>query len=147
MERYAYNLDIKFLNPEDAEEFYQETSNLIEWLAEYYDDNKIVLPSFYEQSFNRNSLIRELLEEIEFWEDNELPTVELDDTVSINSYTESFVIFLSEISEKYIISEIEIQELITDEDKDMEIPLDDDEYSISNEDFYEDNSFNELNEY
>ncbi len=147
MERYAYNLDIKFLNPEDAEEFYQETSNLIEWLYEYYDDDKIILPNFYNQNFNKNSLIRELLEEIEFWENNELPTVELDDTVSINSYTESFVIFLSEISEKYIIDEIEIQELITDEDKDMEISFNDDEYTVSNEDFYEDNSFNELNEY
>jgi len=147
MERYAYNLDIRFLNPEDAEEFYRETSNLIEWLSEYYDDSKMDLPNFYNQNFNKNSLVRELLEEIEFWENNELPTIEFDDTIIINSYTESFVIFLSEIAEKYPIEEIEIQELISDEDKDMEIPFDDDEYSVSNEDFYEDSSFNELNDY
>jgi len=147
MEQYAYSLDIKFSNPEDAEKFYQETSNLIEWLFEYYDDNKIDLPNFYNKNFKKLSLIREILEEIEYWENHELPTVELDDTLVVKSYTETFVIFLSEIAEGYEIEEIDIQELISDEDKDMEIPFDDDEYTVSNEDFYEDNSFNELNDY
>jgi len=147
MEQYSYYLDITFLETESAEDFYNETSNLIEWLSEYYDDAKIDLPNFFKRDFKRNTLIKETLEEIEFWETNELPVIELDSNFTIKLYTETFAIFLSEIAENYGIEEIDLQELISGEDKEMEIPFDDDEYTISNEEFYEDNSFNDLNEY
>jgi len=147
MEQYSYYLDIRFSDVEKAEHFYSETSNLIEWLSEYYDDTKIDFPNFYSKGFKRNFLIRELSEEIDFWENNELPIVELDSNFTIKLYTETFAIFLSEVAERYGIDEIDLEELISGEDKEMEIPFDDDEYSVSNEEFYEDNSFNDLNEY
>jgi hypothetical protein len=152
MEQYAYYLDIKFSNIENAVEFYEETSNLIEWLSEYYDDSKVDLPNFYNQNLEKENLIKEILEEIELWENNDLPVVQLNDNLTVKTYTEAFAIFLSEIAEKYGIEEIDLQELISDDDTNMESAFDDseddeDEYSTSNEEFYDDNSFNELNDY
>jgi len=147
MEQYSYYLDISFSDTENAEKFYIETSNLIEWLSEYYDDSKVDFPNFYNKGIKRSTLIKEILEEIEIWEDNDLPVVELESSFTIKSYTEAFAIFLSEIAENYGIEDIELQELISDEDKDMEISFDDDEYIGPSEEFYEDDSFSELNEY
>jgi len=148
MVQYSYSLDIKFSNLEDAEFFYAETSNLIEWLSEYYDDSKVELPAFFNKEFNREELIGELLEEIEFWVDNDLPTVEFEDSVIIRTYTESFATFLSQIAEEFDLDEIELEEIISEEDGDMEMIFDDgDDYPSQNEDFYDDSSFSEFNDY
>jgi len=130
VESYAYRVDIRFTNGEELLFFYDELLVLIDWLAENYGLSTEV-PDFFGLDFPFQDYLAELGEEIDNWNSKELPTVEEDDSLIIEAYTDYFVSMISELAENYDIESIEVDELISEEDLATEIVFEEDEYESS----------------
>ncbi len=130
VESYAYHMEIKFSDVDNALFFYTETLAFIDWLSENHGISSDV-PDFFNLGIPFSKYLSELTEEVDHWSTKELPLVEEDEIIIVEAYTDYFISLLSEIAEEYEIESIDIDELISEEDLATEIVFEEDEYESS----------------